>query len=438
MTGNTQNPEQHAPSGMREKVLAAHKKNLGKIEVIGKVAVSTKEELSTYYTPGVALASMAIKSDPKLSYELTSRANAIAIITDGTRILGLGNIGPEAAMPVMEGKALLFKKFGGIDAIPIAIATQNENEIVQFVKQIEPSFGGINIEDIESPKVFRIVERLSKELSIPVFHDDRYGTGVVVVAGVINALKLVGKKMNTANIVINGAGSAGLGIAELLLDSGAKNLIVCDSNGAIYEGRPEGMNPVKAQLAQKTNRSMVKGLLEEVVTGADVLIGVSINGKFTRAMISKMAANPVVFALSNPEPEMSYADLISAGVSIAATGRSDTPNQINNHLAFPGIMRGLLDARVREINPEIMVAASKAIASSIPAKKLSNEYIIPSFQEAGPKMTAKVAAAVVAAANKSGVATVQQNPETVRKQTLERLRRYGKIEKKLKLGEPQG
>jgi malate dehydrogenase (oxaloacetate-decarboxylating) len=426
-----------AAQNMRERVLEAHRKRLGKIEIIGKVSVSTKEELSTYYTPGVALASTAIKEDKSLSYELTSRANTIAIITDGTRILGLGNIGPEASMPVMEGKALLFKKFGGIDAVPIAIATQDEDEIVNFVKLIEPSFGGINIEDIESPKVFRIVDRLSKALSIPVFHDDRYGTGVVAVAGVINALKLTGKRMTTAKIIINGAGSAGIGIAELLVDFGAGNVIVCDSVGAIYPGRPEGMNPAKERIALITNQSAAKGVLEDVAVGADLLIGVSVNGKFSKEMVSKMAKDPIVFALSNPEPEMSYGDMLAAGARIAATGRSDAPNQINNHIAFPGIMRGLLDSRAKTINSSMLIAASRAIASSVPPRILAQDCIIPSFREAGPKMPARVAAAVVDAANKSGAATLQQDPEEVKKHTLERLKRYASIEKKLHLGEPK-
>jgi len=403
--------------------------------MIGKVTVSTSEELSIYYTPGVALACMAIKEDKNQSYELTARANTIAIITDGTRILGLGNIGPEASMPVMEGKALLFKKYGGVDAVPIAISVRGEDEIVNFVKAIAPSFGGINIEDIESPKVFNIVERLSRELDIPVLHDDRYGTGVVALAGMINALKLVGKSLGSASIVINGAGSAGMGITELLLEAGARNIIMCDSNGAIYEGRQEGMNDTKGDISKRTNRNGLKGSLDDVISGADVLIGVSVKSKFTKELISKMAKDPIVFALSNPNPEMSYEEMLASGVAIGATGRSNTPNQINNHLAFPGIMRGLLDSRTRRINPQMLIAASRAIASSVPAKALSKEHIMPNFQEAGTRITANVATAVFKAAIKTGAATIKREPKEVKKETIERLKRYSKMEKRLHLSE---
>ncbi len=415
---------------MKEKALVAHSLNHGKIEIIGKVPLDTGEDLSLYYTPGVAYPCLAIKDNPELSYEYTGRGNSIAIITDGTRVLGLGKIGAEAAMPVMEGKSLLFKKFSGINAVPLVISATEEDEIVKFVKTVSPSFGGINIEDIESPKVFNVVKRLEEELEIPVFHDDRYGTAVVVLAAMKNALMLAGKRLGDSRIVINGAGSAGIGIAELLIDAGAKNLIMCDSRGIIYSGRAEGMNPTKEHIASLTNPKAMKGNLDDAARGADVLIGVSISGKFPDGMIGTMAEKPIVFALSNPDPEITYKGAREAGAFIIATGRSDCPNQINNYLVFPGVFKGLLSCRARRINNRMLILAGNAIAKSV-GKSLSVEKIVPDLQDLCKKnVTGMVAAAVVAGAIETGVARVKADPKEVKRLTMKGVKRYSSIEKR--------
>ncbi|MDE1850476.1 MAG: NADP-dependent malic enzyme [Candidatus Micrarchaeota archaeon] len=415
----------------KEKVLELHRRHKGKIETASKVPLQTQEDLSTYYTPGVAYPCLEIKNDWLKAYDYTSKANTIAIVTDGTRILGLGNIGPEAGLPVMEGKAVLFKRFGGVDAVPLSIRATNEDEIVKFVQQIEPTFGGINIEDIESPKSFYIVDRLTASLNIPVFHDDQQGTATVILAGLLNALKLAGKNIKNVKIVINGTGSAGVGAVRLLSSIGAKRIYSFDSKGIIYEGR-EDLTDIKAEIAALTNAEKFKGSLEEVVVGADVLIGLAGKGHFGRELISKMNEKPIIFALTNPIPEVGYEEGKSYGAFIIGTGSSELPNQINNLLAFPGIMRGLLETHARKVNYEILVAAAKAIAKGV-GKKLSVDYIVPSMldQKLATKVTASVAAAVAQAAIDTGVARVKVNPAEVKADTVNAIKKVIKAERKL-------
>lgn len=416
----------------KEKVLELHRKHKGKIETASKVPLQTQEDLSTYYTPGVAYPCMEIKEDWLKAYDYTSKANMIAIVTDGTRILGLGNIGPEAGLPVMEGKAVLFKRFGGVDAIPLAIRTTNEDEIVKFVQQIEPTFGGINIEDIESPKSFYVVDRLAASLNIPVFHDDQQGTATVILAALLNALKLAGKSIKSVKIVINGTGSAGVGAVRLLSSIGVKKIYSFDSKGVIYEGRDD-LTDIKAEIAALTNAEKFKGTLEEAVVGADVLIGISGKGHFGKDLISKMNEKPIIFALTNPVPEVGYEEGKSYGAFIIGTGSSELPNQINNLLAFPGIMRGLLGTHARKVNYEILVAAAKAIAKGV-GKKLSQDYIVPSMldQKLATKVTASVAAAVAQAAIDTGVARVKVDPSEVKADTVKAIKEVIKAERKLR------
>jgi len=415
----------------KEKVLELHRRHKGKIETASKVPLQTQEDLSTYYTPGVAYPCLEIKQDWLKAYDYTSKANTIAIVTDGTRILGLGNIGPEAGLPVMEGKAVLFKRFGGVDAVPLSIRTTNEDEIVKFVQQIEPTFGGINIEDIESPKSFYVVDRLAASLNIPVFHDDQQGTATVILAGLLNALKLAGKNIKNVKIVINGTGSAGVGAVRLLSSIGVKKIYSFDSKGVIYEGRGD-LTDIKAEIAALTNAEKLKGTLDEVVVGADVLIGLAGKGHFGKELISKMAEKPIIFALTNPVPEVGYEEGKSYGAYIIGTGSSELPNQINNLLAFPGIMRGLLETHARKVNYEILVAAAKAIAKGV-GKKLSVDYIVPSMldQNLATKVTASVAAAVAQAAIDTGVARVKVNPAEVKADTVKAIKKVIKAERKL-------
>ncbi|MDE1827968.1 MAG: NADP-dependent malic enzyme [Candidatus Micrarchaeota archaeon] len=416
----------------KEKVLELHKRHKGKIETASKVPLQTQEDLSTYYTPGVAYPCLEIKEDWLKAYDYTSKANTIAIVTDGTRILGLGNIGPEAGLPVMEGKAVLFKRFGGVDAVPLSIRTTNEDEIVKFVQQIEPTFGGINIEDIESPKSFYVVDRLAASLNIPVFHDDQQGTATVILAGLLNALKLAGKNIKNVKIVINGTGSAGVGAVRLLSSIGVKRIYSFDSKGVIYEGRDD-LTDIKAEIAALTNAEKFKGTLEEVVVGADVLIGLSGKGHFGKELISKMNEKPIIFALTNPVPEVGYEEGKSYGAFIIGTGSSELPNQINNLLAFPGIMRGLLETHARKVNYEILVAAARAIAKGV-GKKLSPDYIVPSMldQKLATKVTASVAAAVAKAAIDTGVARVKVDPADVKAETVSAIKKVIKAERKLR------
>lgn len=380
--------------------LEKHAQWQGKIEVVPRCEVNSMEDLSIAYTPGVAQPCLEIKDNIDLSYKYTRRSNLVAVITDGSAVLGLGNIGPEAGMPVMEGKCVLFKRFGGVDAFPLCIRSNDVDTIVETVALLEGSFGGVNLEDISAPRCFEIEKKLKERCSIPIFHDDQHGTAVVVLAGIINALKVVDKKLEDIEAVVCGAGAAGIAITKLLMQSGLKNVILCDRTGAIYEGR-ENLNPVKEEMAKVSNRLMKKGGLGDVIEGADVFIGVSGPGILTKEMVKKMADKPIVFAMSNPVPEISVDDAKEAGVAVMATGRSDYPNQINNVLAFPGIFRGALDVNASDINEEMKIAAAHAIAGIVTDADRSADYIIPdSFN---PKVTQAVAAAVAEAAKRTGV-----------------------------------
>ncbi|MGC8587221.1 MAG: NAD(P)-dependent malic enzyme [Candidatus Micrarchaeia archaeon] len=403
----------------------------GKIEIAPKVSISNREDLSIHYTPGVAVASKEISTDKSKVFTYTGKSNNIAIITDGSRVLGLGNVGPEAALPVMEGKALLFKKYGGVDAVPICLSFQDEESIVKVAKAIEPVFGAFNIEDIESPKCFRIVDRLSKMLEIPVLHDDRHGTAMVVTAGLMNALKLSGKRLEDSKIVINGAGAAGLGIAQMLLAAGAKRLYLVDRTGIIYEGRQEGMNEFKQEIARSTNKEKISGSLKDAAKGADVLIGVSEAGAFTEEVIKGMNDKPIVFALANPVPEISYDDAKRAGAFIVATGRSDFPNQVNNVLGFPSIMRGLLDARATKVDYEMLLEGAKALAKATGAE-LGVEHILPtpySMRET-LKVLTKVSVAIARSAVRSGNSRLKELDEkAMRSNATAMIKKVAKMEK---------
>jgi len=361
---------------IRKKSLELHEKHKGKIEVISKVSVKNKRDLSLAYTPGVAEVCKEIAANPENIYKYTMKGNTIAVITDGSAVLGIGNIGPEAALPVMEGKCILFKEFGGVDAFPICLATQEVDKIVDIVKKIAPAFGGINLEDISAPRCFEIEERLRKDLKIPVFHDDQHGTSVVVLAGLINALKVVGKD-NKVKIVISGAGAAGISTAKILLNYGFRNIIVCDRDGIIYKGRKGNMNWAKDEISRITNKERVKGSLADAMVGSDVFIGVSAPGLVNKAMVRSMAKDSVVFAMANPVPEIMPEDALEAGAKVVATGRSDYPNQINNLLAFPGIFKGALEARV-QITEDMKLMAAQALAEMI---EPTPEKILPDVFE---------------------------------------------------------
>lgn len=363
-------------STVYEKSLAMHKENKGKIEVVSKVKVETMDDLSLAYTPGVAQACKEIDKNEEDVYTYTAKGNLVAVVSDGSAVLGLGNIGPKAAMPVMEGKAILFKEFADIDAFPICLDTQDVEEIIKTVKYLAPTFGGINLEDISAPRCFEIETRLKEELDIPVFHDDQHGTAIVVSAGILNALKLVNKKIEEAKFVINGAGSAGISICKLLLQLGMKNVVMVDQKGALCEGET-WMNPAQADMASKTNREMIKGDLATVMQGRDVFIGVSAPNIVTSEMVASMNDDSIVFAMANPVPEIMPEEAKKGGVRVMATGRSDFPNQINNVLVFPGIFRGALDAKAVNISEEMKIAAAKAIASIILEEELREDYIIP-------------------------------------------------------------
>jgi len=384
----------------KEFALKQHEEWAGKIEVISRASVSNKEELSVAYTPGVAEPCLEIQKDVDLSYKYTRRHNLVAVITDGTAVLGLGDIGPEAGMPVMEGKCALFKAFGGVDAFPLCIRSKDVDEIVNTVKLLAGSFGGVNLEDISAPRCFEIERRLKEVCDIPIFHDDQHGTAVVVLAAMINALKIVKKDIKDIKVVTSGAGAAGIAIIKLLVSMGLQNVIMCDRTGAIYEGR-EGLNSEKVEMAKITNKNHEKGSLADVIKGADVFIGVSAPGTVTAEMVKTMAPNPILFPMANPVPEINPDEAKAAGAAVVGTGRSDFPNQINNVLAFPGIFRGALDVRARDINDEMKVAAAYAIASLVSEDELSPEYIIPNaFDE---RVGKTVAEAVKAAAVKTGV-----------------------------------
>ncbi len=365
---------------INQRALEAHKKYKGKLETGLKVPMKTKDDLSLYYTPGVAEPCRKIAKNPELSYEYTSRGNTVAVISDGSAVLGLGNIGGLAGMPVMEGKCALFKEFGGVDAIPICLDTQDPEEIVQIVKALAPSFGGINLEDISAPRCFEIEKRLIEALDIPVFHDDQYGTAIVCLAGIINSLKLVGKNKKEVKVVISGAGAAGIAISKLFLEYGFKNLILQDSKGLLYEGR-ENLNRAKEEIVKVTNREMINGGLAEAMVSADIFIGVSQSDIVSEEMVKSMNEGAIIFAMSNPNPEIDPALAKSAGAAIVATGRSDYPNQINNVLVFPGIFRGALDARCSEINIKMKLAAAEQLAALVPSP--TAEKIIPGVFEKG-------------------------------------------------------
>ena len=383
--------------------LKLHYELKGKLEITPRAKVDSKEALSLAYTPGVAEPCLVIQKDVEKSYELTRRWNTVAVVTDGTAVLGLGDIGPEAGMPVMEGKCVLFKAFGEVDAIPLCVRTKDVEEIVKTVSLLAGSFGGVNLEDISAPRCFEIEKRLKEVCDIPIFHDDQHGTAVVTLAGLINALKLTGKKIEEVKIVTSGAGAAGIAIIKLLLSMGAKHVIMTDREGAIYRGR-ENLNPIKMEMAEITNLSMEKGSLSDVIKNADVFIGVSAPGTLSKEMVKSMAEKPIIFACANPTPEIFPEDAKEAGAAVVSTGRSDFPNQINNVLCFPGIFRGALDVRAKDINDEMKVAAAYAIAELVSDQELNAEYILPAaFDE---RVKDAVAKAVAEAAKKSGVARV--------------------------------
>ncbi|NMA65795.1 MAG: NAD-dependent malic enzyme [Clostridiaceae bacterium] len=384
--------------------LKKHKEWKGKIEVISTVPVKSKEDLSLAYTPGVAQPCLEIQKDINLSYELTRRHNMCLVVTDGSAVLGLGDIGPEAGMPVMEGKCVLFKAFGDVDAFPLCIKSKDVDEIVNTIYMISGSFAGVNLEDISAPRCFEIERKLKEKCDIPIFHDDQHGTAVVTLAGLINALKVVNKKKEDVKIVINGAGAAAIAIARLLISDGFNDVTLCDRSGSIYEGRIEDMNPVKEEIALVTNREKRAGALADIVSGADVFIGVSGPNVMTADMVKTMAKDAIVFACANPVPEIFPDDALAGGAKVIATGRSDFPNQINNVLAFPGIFRGAFDVRARDINDEMKIAAAKALAGLISQEELSSNYIIP--KPFDPRVGKAVAMAVSEAARKTGVARI--------------------------------
>jgi malate dehydrogenase (oxaloacetate-decarboxylating) len=402
---------------LREEALHMHRLNKGKLESKSKVQVRNANDLSLAYSPGVAEPCKEIYDKPETVYDYTMKGNMVAVVSDGTAVLGLGNIGPEAALPVMEGKAVLFKSFAGVDAFPICLGTTDVEKIIETVKLLEPTFGGINLEDIAAPNCFVIEERLKKETNIPVFHDDQHGTAIVTVAGLVNALKLVGKSMNEIKVVANGAGAAGIAIMKLLYTYGVRDIIMCDTKGAIYEGRPFGMNDIKNEIAKYTNRNQETGSLADALKGADVFIGVSVAGALTGEMIQTMNDDPIIFAMANPTPEIMPEEAKKAGAKVIGTGRSDFPNQVNNVLAFPGIFRGALDVRATHINEKMKVAAVEAIASLVSGDELSADYVIPAPFD--PRVAPEVAAAVAKAAMETGVARLKVDPSEIKARTIE-------------------
>ena len=387
----------------KQYALEKHREWAGKIEVVTRAPITNREELAVAYTPGVAEPCLEISKNVDLSYTYTRRANLVAVVTDGTAVLGLGDIGPEAGMPVMEGKCALFKTFGDVDAFPPCVRSKDVDDIVKTVALLAGSFGGINLEDISAPRCFEIEKKLKEVCDIPVFHDDQHGTAVVTMAAMLNAPKLTGKKLENLSVVVNGSGAAGIAITKLLMSKGLKNVVLCDRKGAIYKGR-DGLNAIKAEMAEISNLEMKKGSLADVIKGADVFIGVSAPGSLTKEMVKTMNPDPIVFAMANPVPEIMPDEALEAGVKIMGTGRSDFPNQINNVLAFPGIFRGALDVRASDINDEMKIAAAEAIANVIPESELRPDYIIPdSFN---PHVKDAVASAVSEAARRTGVARI--------------------------------
>ncbi|ELK47290.1 malic enzyme-like NAD(P)-binding protein [Halobacillus sp. ACCC02827] len=402
-------------SNLRDEALHIHRVNKGKLETTSKVPVRNSKDLSLAYSPGVAEPCKEIYDHKETVYDYTMKGNMVAVVSDGSAVLGLGNIGAEASLPVMEGKAALFKSFAGVDAFPICLSTNDIDEIVQTVKLMEPTFGGVNLEDIAAPNCFIIEDRLKKETNIPIFHDDQHGTAIVTVAGLVNALKITGKKFSDIKVIANGAGAAGIAIIKLLYHFGVRDIIMCDSKGAVYEGREYGMNDVKDEIAKITNKDRMDGSLEEVMEDADVFIGVSVGGLLSKEMVSRMNDDAIIFAMANPDPEIMPEDAKEAGARVIGTGRSDFPNQVNNVLAFPGIFRGALDVRATRINEKMKIAAVEAIASLVSEDELSEDYVIPAPFD--PRVAPAVAAAVAKAAMESGVARHHVDPEEVADKT---------------------
>ena len=387
----------------KQYALDKHREWAGKIEVVTRAPITNREELAVAYTPGVAEPCLKISENVDLSYTYTRRHNLVAVVTDGTAVLGLGDIGPEAGMPVMEGKCALFKTFGDVDAFPLCVRSKDVDEIVKTVALLAGSFGGVNLEDISAPRCFEIEKKLKAICDIPIFHDDQHGTAVVTMAAMLNALKLTGKKIEDLSVVVNGSGAAGIAITKLLMSKGLKKVVLCDRKGAIYKGR-DGLNAIKSEMAEISNLEMKKGSLADVIKGADVFIGVSAPGSLTKEMVKTMNPDPIVFAMANPVPEIMPDEALEAGVKIIGTGRSDFPNQINNVLAFPGIFRGALDVRASDINDEMKIAAAEAIANVIPESELRPDYIIPDSFD--PHVKDAVANAVKEAARRTGVARI--------------------------------
>jgi len=405
---------------LNEESLALHKAHQGKLAVVSKVPVTNRHELSIAYTPGVAEPCRRIKENKDLSFEYTCRGNMVAVVSDGTRVLGLGDIGPEAAMPVMEGKSVLFKTFADVDAVPICIDTKDPAKIIETVRILQPSFAGINLEDFASPKCYDIEDELKKIMDIPVFHDDQHGTAIAALSALIGALRFVKKDIHTAKIVVNGAGAAGSAIARLIVNTGAKNMFVVDRFGALYDGMKD-LNRIQQGLAETTNQNKVQGPLSEIAKGADVLIGVSAANAFTKEIVSSMNKGSIVIAMANPVPEISYADAKAAGATVVGTGRSDAPNQVNNVTVFPGVFRGALDVRASQINEAMKVAAAYAIAGLVEESELKEDYVLPDAFD--PRVAPAVAAAVAKAAMDSGVARIKVDPEEVRANTARRVKR---------------
>jgi malate dehydrogenase (oxaloacetate-decarboxylating) len=403
-------------STLREEALKMHKINKGKLGVYSKVQVRGAKDLSLAYSPGVAEPCLEIHKDESKVYDYTMKGNLVAVVSDGTAVLGLGNIGAKAAMPVMEGKALLFKSFADVDAFPICLDTTDPDKIVEVVKLLEPTFGGVNLEDIAAPQCFEIEERLRKACAIPIFHDDQHGTAIVTSAGLINALKLADKNIEDIRVVANGAGAAGVAIVKLLLHMGVKDVILCDTKGIIYEGRTKGMNRFKEEMARITNKEQKQGTLADALVGADVFVGVSAAGAVTKEVVRSMNQNPIIFAMANPVPEIMPEEAKEAGVLVVGTGRSDFPNQVNNVLAFPGIFRGALDVRAKEINEEMKLAAVHAIAGLVSDEELHADYVIPDPFD--PRVAAHVAAAVANAAMETGAAQKYINIEEMKGRLL--------------------
>ncbi|KGJ29693.1 NAD(P)-dependent malic enzyme [Staphylococcus haemolyticus] len=402
---------------LRDDALQMHKENQGKLEITPNIKVTNKEELSLAYSPGVAEPCKEIHEDPRTVYDYTIKRNTVAVVTDGTAVLGLGNIGASASIPVMEGKAVLFKSFAGINGVPIALDTKDTEEIIRTVKLISPNYGGINLEDISAPRCFEIEDRLKKETNIPVFHDDQHGTAIVTMAGLINALRIVDKDLSDIKVVLNGAGAAGIAIVKLLDSYGVRNMIMCDSKGAIFEGRSYGMNDTKDYVAKFTNKDKIEGSLQDVIKDADVFIGVSVANLLSKDMVKSMADDAIIFAMANPDPEIKPNDAKEAGAKVVGTGRSDFPNQINNVLAFPGIFRGALDTESTHINEDMKKAAVEAIANLIDEDELNPDYCIP-----GPfdkRVAPSVAREVAKAAMETGVARIEVDPQKVYDKTMQ-------------------